>query len=288
MNLGSPFPRRLLERGCYYICRTCGHHITHSRPRCNPLAYALQPSLNSGRQGLHTSSPRRQDSDVVRGEYGGGHQARQQPRQAQPLGDFYMDILASPMPKSSQATSEATRPIVPTWAQTGDQTKEERAAKVFGTLRGYERHTYDTPDSSWQTVNGVPIPPRPAEPDNCCMSGCVHCVWDDYRDDVEEWATRLRDAQARMEGLGPRRSPKASAGRREVARAAASMDDDGGGSEGLWQTTGSLAGGQDLFEGIPIGIREFMATEKRIRDRKRARKEKDKRLHDLSEGEEFP
>jgi hypothetical protein len=27
-----------------------------------------------------------------------------------------------------------------------------------------------------------------------------------------------------------------------------------------------------LFEGIPVGIREFMATEKRIRERKKARR----------------
>jgi hypothetical protein len=29
--------------------------------------------------------------------------------------------------------------------------------------------------------------------------------------------------------------------------------------------------GEDLFQGIPVGIREFMATEKRLRDRKKRR-----------------
>jgi hypothetical protein len=52
------------------------------------------------------------------------------------------------------------------------------------------------------------------------------------------------------------------------------MDDDGGGSEGLWTAPGpgSLDDADALFSEIPVGIREFMATEKRIRERKRRKK----------------
>ena len=101
------------------------------------------------------------------------------------------------------------------------------------------------------------------------MSGCVHCVWDDYRDEVETWAVRVREAQARAHGTGMQTDPKKQMHRPEVASASGSMDDDGGGSEGLWT---SAAPGEDLFEGIPVGIREFMATEKRIRDRRKGRR----------------
>ena len=106
------------------------------------------------------------------------------------------------------------------------------------------------------------------------MSGCIHCVWDDYRDEVEGWALRLRQAQAKAAGVGMDGSPKARMARPEVADASVSMDDDGGGSEALWETasTGVVAPGEDLFQGIPVGIREFMATEKRLRDRKKRRK----------------
>jgi hypothetical protein len=103
------------------------------------------------------------------------------------------------------------------------------------------------------------------------MSGCVHCVWDDYRDEVESWAVRLRQAQAKAHGMGMH-SPKVGMSRPEVADASISMDDDGGGSEALWDSASTLAPGEDLFQGIPIGIREFMATEKRLRDRKKKRK----------------
>jgi len=140
---------------------------------------------------------------------------------------------------------------------------------VFGSRlagSGYERGSR-TPDATWRTINGVPIPPRPAEPDNCCMSGCVHCVWDDYRDEVEDWAVRLKEAQAKARGSGiTAGEPKAHMGRKEVREASMSMDDDGGGSETNWSTGLGAADPDDLFASIPVGIREFMRTEKRLRD----------------------
>lgn len=139
-------------------------------------------------------------------------------------------------------------------------------AIVFGTrLAGPGRSSrYNRgSNSAWKTVNGVPIPPRPEEPDNCCMSGCVHCVWDDYRDEMEEWAALL--AQAKAKG-GTSKSPKVvptAIPKTPVDVAAStSMDDDGGGSETNWSLPGS---GDDLFADIPVGIREFMKTEKRLK-----------------------
>lgn len=193
-------------------------------------------------------------------------------RQTQALGDFYTDLLSTPMPQESTASSD-----LPTFVKSGDETKEERAAKLFGNIHGsgYERKVPDKPDATWRTINGVPIPPRPTEPDNCCMSGCMHCVWDDYRDDIEGWAARLKEAQAQGVDEGETKTPKVDMHRPEVASASGSMDDDGGGSEALWDAPSSTAStASELFADIPVGIREFMATEKRLRERKRARKEK--------------
>lgn len=99
------------------------------------------------------------------------------------------------------------------------------------------------------------------------MSGCVHCVWDDYRDDMEEWADRLQKARAKgglpsNKGTDPRQAPRA-----EVDSASMSMDDDGGGSETNWSMPLTGSGEDDLFAGIPVGIREFMKTEKRLRQK---------------------
>lgn len=100
------------------------------------------------------------------------------------------------------------------------------------------------------------------------------CVWDDYRDDVESWAARLKEAQAKSQGQGKTTTPKVGFPRAEVNAASSSMDDDGGGSETLWQAPSGEADPDALFQDIPIGIREFMASEKRIRDRKKARNKK--------------
>ena len=200
----------------------------------------------------------------------------EQHEQAQPLGDFYTDLLATPIPQRHKESS-----LLPTFAQSGDDTKEERARRLFGDMHSssYERRISETPDATWKTVNGVPIPPRPAEPDNCCMSGCAHCVWDDYRDDVENWAVRVHKAQVKSRGETKETSLKVDMPRPEVIDASTSMDDDGGGSETLWNIA-SARGGEDLFEAIPVGIREFMATEKKIRDRQKTRKQSRKKSLD--------
>lgn len=107
------------------------------------------------------------------------------------------------------------------------------------------------------------------------MSGCAHCVWDDYRDDIEQWAGRVREAQAKGQS-DDGTTRKVNVNRPEVQASSASMDDDGGGSEALWDAPSGQSGtsdpGTELFRGIPVGIREFMATEKRIRERKKARR----------------
>jgi hypothetical protein len=46
-----------------------------------------------------------------------------------------------------------------------------------------------------------------------------------------------------------------------------SMDDDGGGSESNWGIESGAGEEEDLFKDIPVGIREFMKQEKRLKQR---------------------
>ncbi|CEJ55274.1 hypothetical protein PMG11_01540 [Penicillium brasilianum] len=194
--------------------------------------------------------------------------------QAQPLSGFYSLLLASPLPHSGITATKQSRPAAtndqPTSAQKAastPKTPQEKMAIVFGSrLAGPGRQSrYNPgeapPESMWRTINGVPIPPRPEEPDNCCMSGCVHCVWDDFRDEMEEWAGRI--AKARAKGRPERgTADMRTEPRAEVNSASQSMDDDGGGSETNWAIPNQE---DDLFASIPVGIREFMKTEKKLR-----------------------
>lgn len=53
----------------------------------------------------------------------------------------------------------------------------------------------------------------------------------------------------------------------------ASMDDDGGGSEALWMeedVKGAEEAEKDPFADVPVGIREFMRTEKMLKERQAA------------------
>ena len=84
------------------------------------------------------------------------------------------------------------------------------------------------------------------------MSGCVNCVWDRYRDELEDWAAASAEARQKLQ-----------AQRAAASQAATSMDDDGGGSETNWEED---TGEKDLFEGVPVGIREFMKIEKRLKE----------------------
>lgn len=106
------------------------------------------------------------------------------------------------------------------------------------------------------------------------MSGCVNCVWEQYREELEEWASL--SAQARERVLAQRANTKAPATGSMLAEpgmpshVATSMDDDGGGSESNWQQGMEFKGGKgDIFGDIPVGIREFMKTDKKLRDRHR-------------------
>ena len=107
------------------------------------------------------------------------------------------------------------------------------------------------------------------------MSGCVNCVWDAYREEVEEWAAARRTHDHQTAGkvargeLGGRREGVGGVGEDGGGDGVGDMDEVGGlkGSEGVDLGDEGEGG---LFEGVPVGIREFMNTEKRLRERRGA------------------
>ena len=126
------------------------------------------------------------------------------------------------------------------------------------------------------------VPPKPEEPDNCCMSGCVNCVWDRFRDEMEEWAAASTEAEQRLRaqeaGVAAAADSMTKPSTPTVDRGAISMDDDGGGSAGNWgvgeihqQGAGTKLAkdfwDDELYKNVPVGIREFMKQEKKLKEK---------------------
>ena len=168
---------------------------------------------------------------------------------SEPIDDYYSLLLSQPLSHTAPATRTSPKP------QTSPPPDSKavniaKARVVFGSRLAGPAERRREINAKSSLVGGVLVPPRPDEPDNCCMSGCVNCVWDVYRDDLEEWAAKSKEA--RMKEVQMR-----------GAEGSGSMDDDGGGSETNW----SIGEGPDLFANVPVGIREFMRTEKLLKER---------------------
>ncbi|CAO2648014.1 Nn.00g089360.m01.CDS01 [Neocucurbitaria sp. VM-36] len=185
--------------------------------------------------------------------------------QARPITGFYAEILKKPRSQVQPLTKTDPEPPPPEpLPKTQKEQTLEKARIVFGSkLAGPAERRKEIAEAS-QVIAGVTVPPKPTEPDNCCMSGCVNCVWDLYRDEMEEWAEKSAQARAAMQSQRQKGKGTGSmvAGPGQPTHVAVSMDDDGGGSETNWSADAEQA---HLFDDIPVGIREFMRTEKKLK-----------------------
>lgn len=103
------------------------------------------------------------------------------------------------------------------------------------------------------------------------MSGCVNCVWDLYREEVEEWAARQKKAHRREVAQQSEKARRMRGrGRHDVGENGEGGIGDIDGVSGEFE--GVDLGNEGLFEKVPVGIREFMNTEKRLRERREAGK----------------
>jgi hypothetical protein len=147
-------------------------------------------------------------------------------------------------------------------APVADKTPQEKARIIFGSrLAGPDDAAarMANKESKSSYIAGVRVPPQPQEPDNCCMSGCVNCVWELYREDMEEWKAKKAEAEARL-GASSSGSDSAKEAKGEkwtppsgVAVGDAKIAKD------LWD--------DEVFQNVPVGIREFMKQEKRLKER---------------------
>jgi hypothetical protein len=195
-------------------------------------------------------------------------------QQANPIGDYYASLLDSSSLSSTQiqVTSKpptTTKPSTTPTISTTPKDQDPGPSILFSSRLSspLERRTEIINKST--LVAGVWVPPRPMEPDNCCMSGCVNCVYERYREELEEWAAARKEAEvalAKEQGLEKNKKRRRTIGEMDggAIHTMVSMDDDGGGSETNWSPVETDA---DLFKDIPVGIREFMKSERRLKEK---------------------
>lgn len=90
--------------------------------------------------------------------------------------------------------------LIPRKADLAGLTPQQRMEKVFGgRIRGDERQSSSRlTRSEPMRIAGIEVPAKPPEPDNCCMSGCINCVWELYRDDINIWNKKRKEAAHKL------------------------------------------------------------------------------------------
>lgn len=166
--------------------------------------------------------------------------------QARPLAGFYLELLTHPLTPANPAAPRATNTLptgatntLPTAALTPAQGK---ASIVFGTRLagpGPAPEVHKAAKlSRGETIAGVYVPPRPEEPDNCCMSGCVSCVMTTFLEDLEEWRDAKKAAELALKKMSGKPVDELEEEEKDL---------------------------YDGFEGIPVGMRAFMEMERKMK-----------------------
>ncbi|CUM49231.1 uncharacterized protein AC631_01158 [Debaryomyces fabryi] len=145
---------------------------------------------------------------------------------------------------------------------------EERIAKVFGgRIKG------EAPQSSSRVrvgepkvIAGITVPDKPTEPDNCCMSGCINCVWELFNDDLKHWNDKRKEASLKLKEKGGRwpenfHAPVKYLDRENLPKSLANAD----------ISEENKKPDLDVWGDVPISIKVFVETEKKMKAKKKRR-----------------
>ncbi|EGW35112.1 uncharacterized protein SPAPADRAFT_58265 [Spathaspora passalidarum NRRL Y-27907] len=153
-------------------------------------------------------------------------------------------------------------------------TPEQRIAKVFGgRIKGEGRESSSRiTRGEPKVIAGVTVPAKPDEPDNCCMSGCINCVWELFDEDIKDWNEKRKraakllvkqggrwpeDFDAPLKYLGKENLPVSLLNKPSLyeakQKALASSDEE------------------ESWGNVPVAMRVFAEVEKKLKAKKLAR-----------------
>lgn len=194
-------------------------------------------------------------------------------------------------------------------------TPEERMMNVFGgRIKGDSRQSSSRREiGEPRMIAGVLVPSKPTEPNNCCMSGCVNCVWEQFNDDLKDWKKLRSEAAGKLNKtdrewpadfnpplnlLEMKNVPK------ELRKTKLKMTNKKRISSAAYFPTKAKPGAQhaksvvpelnseqedkDDWENVPVSFRVFAETEKKMKARKlekqRRREEEERKAKEAASG----
>lgn len=131
------------------------------------------------------------------------HQSLSQPSSS-PSTSTSTGLSAKDLAMKKARVSEIQRNAIEGNYKLAPLSPEERIQQVFGgRIRGDDRQSLSRINvGKPRVIAGVKVPARPVEPDNCCMSGCINCVWEIFNDDVKEWNQARQTAAQKLAQRG--------------------------------------------------------------------------------------
>lgn len=135
---------------------------------------------------------------------------------------------------------------------------------VFG-VRGSRDASRKSADLQSRVIAGVKVPGRPEQPTNCCMSGCVDCVWEMYKDDIREWKAKKNEARQALFKRLDLPWPEDLLGPEPEARKTADP-------EKMREAMKKHLESVDDFSELDVSVKQFLKIEDIIRQKRRAEK----------------
>lgn len=145
----------------------------------------------------------------------------------------------------------------------GHLSATDRVKLVFGQLGSRQDRILEAQRQAF-TIAGLKLSPRPQEPNNCCMSGCIDCVWELYKEELVEWKEKRAEIKRKL--LFERQDlewPVAVLGlepkeRQSVHKAAdrAKLEE-------------KIEADKDADDDLNVSIKAFLKTEKRLKEKRK-------------------